>query len=203
MFHSIIFFLGMLLLILLSSVDLIIHSIIFCLFLLISIPLNLLVFSLIYKIKYFIFALLSIYSLSTPGEILFYYSFISVTQEGFYLGVSNSLRIINTFFTIMLLMKFIPKKFFINFIIKICYPLKYFGLSIDNLTSRIFLTFDYLNFYKNFSFKFSNFTQVIDSHLNNKSLIAKTKNLPRVFLSASDCYLFAVFSSIIILIQFL
>ena len=100
-------------------------------------------------------------------------------------------------------MKFIPKKFFINFIIKICYPLKYFGLSIDNLTSRIFLTFDYLNFYKNFSFKFSNFTQVIDSHLNNKSLIAKTKNLPRVFLSASDCYLFVVFSSIIILIQFL
>ena len=193
----------MLLLIILSSVDLIINSAIFILFLIISIPLKLNFFSIIRKIKYFIFALLVIYSLSTPGKILFYYSFISVTQEGFYLGVNNSLRIINTFLIIMLLMKFIPKKFFINFIIKICYPLKYFGLSIDNLTSRIFLTFDYLNFYKNFSFKFSNFTQVIDSHLNNKSLIAKTKNLPRVFLSASDCYLFAVFSSIIILIQFL
>ena len=193
----------MLLLIILSSVDLIINSAIFILFLIISIPLKLNFFSIIRKIKYFIFALLVIYSLSTPGKILFYYSFISVTQEGFYLGVNNSLRIINTFLIIMLLMKFIPKKFFINFIIKICYPLKYFGLSIDNLTSRIFLTFDYLNFYKNFSFKFSNFTQVIDSHLNNKSLIAKTKNLPRVFLSASDCYLFVVFSSIIILIQFL
>jgi hypothetical protein len=176
MLHSIIFFFGMLLLIILSSVDLIINSAIFILFLIISIPLKLNFFSIIRKIKYFIFALLVIYSLSTPGKILFYYSFISVTQEGFYLGVNNSLRIINTFLIIMLLMKFIPKKFFINFIIKICYPLKYFGLNIDNLTSRIFLTFDYLDYYKNYSFKFSSFTQVIDKHLKNKSFIIKAKS---------------------------
>ena len=203
MLHSLIFFSGMLFLVILSSVDLIINLTIFCFFLITSVILKLPFFNIIGKIKYFIFSLLAIYSLSTPGEILYYYLFISVTHEGLYFGINNSLRIINTFLTIMILMKFIPKKFFINFIIKICYPLKYFGLSIDNLTSRIFLTFDYLNFYKNFFFKFSNFTQVIDSHLNNKSLIAKTKNLPRVFLSASDCYLFVVFSSIIILIQFL
>ena len=203
MLHSIIFFFGMLLLIILSSVNLIINSIIFILFLTASIPLKLKFFSTISKIKYFIFALLVIYSLATPGEIIFYYSFISVTQEGFYLGVNNSLRIINTFLTIMLLMKFIPKEFFINFIIMICYPLKYLGLNIDNLTSRIFLTFDYLDFYKNYSFKFSNFTEVIDRHLKNKSLIIKSKSFTRFSPSIIDYYLVVAFFSSFILIQFL
>jgi len=191
------------LLITLSSVNLVINSIIFSLFLIASILLNLKFFSTISKIKYFIFVLLGIYSLSTPGEIIFYYSIISVTQEGLHLGVNNSLRIINTFLTIMLLMKFIPKEFFINFIIMICYPLKYLGLNIDNLTSRIFLTFDYLDFYKNYSFKFSNFTEVIDTHLKNKSLIIKAKSLPRVSPSAIDYYLVVAFFSSFILIQFL
>ena len=203
MLHSLIFFSGMVLLVLLSSVGLIFNLTIFCLFLIISIILKLPFFSIIIKIKYFILALLVIYSLSTPGEILFYYSFISVTQEGFYFGVNNSLRIMNTFLTIMILMKFIHKNFFINFIIKICYPLKYFGLNIDNLTSRIFLTFDYLDFYKNYSFKFSNFTEVIDTHLKNKSLIIKAKSLPRVSPSAIDYYLVVAFFSSFILIQFL
>jgi len=192
-----------LLLIVLSSLDILMNAIIFSLFLIVSIPLNLTIFSVISKIKYFIFALLVIYSLSTPGEIIFYYSFISITQEGFYLGVNNSLRIINTFLTIMLLMKLIPKEFFINFIIMICYPLKYLGLNIDNLTSRIFLTFDYLDFYKNYSFKFSNFTEVIDNHLNNKSLIIKTRNLPRITPSKIDFYLVFAFFSSFLLIQFL
>ena len=115
MLHSLIFFFGMLLLVILSSVDLIVNSSIFCLFLIISIIFKLPFLSIINKIKYFIFALLAIYSLSTPGEIFFYYSLISVTNEGFYFGVNNSLRIINTFLTIMLLMRFIPRKFFINF----------------------------------------------------------------------------------------
>ena len=203
MLHSIIFFFGMSLLITLSSVNLVINSIIFSLFLIASILLNLKFFSTISKIKYFIFVLLAIYSFSTPGEIIFYYSIISVTQEGLHLGVNNSLRIINTFLTIMLLMKFIPKEFFINFIIMICYPLKYLGLNIDNLTSRIFLTFDYLDFYKNYSFKFSNFTEVIDTHLKNKSLIIKAKSLPRVSPSAIDYYLVVAFFSSFILIQFL
>ena len=202
MLHSIIFFFGMLLLIILSSVDLIINSAIFILFLIISIPLKLKFFSIISKIKYFIFTLLVIYSLSTPGEILFYYTFISITQEGFYLGVNNSLRIINTFLIIMLLMKFIPKKFFINFIIKICYPLKYFGLNIDNLTSRIFLTFDYLDFYKNYSFTFSNFIQVINDHLKNKSHDIHTKEIQRVIPSIIDYYWIIAFFSSFILIQF-
>jgi hypothetical protein len=153
---------------------------------------NLSFFLVIKKIKYFIFALLLIYSFSTPGEILFYYSFISVTKEGFYLGINNSLRIINTFLIIMFLMKLIPKKFFVNFIIKICYPLKIFGLSMDNLTSRIFLTFDYLDFFKNYSFKYSSFTKVINNHINNKHPIIKIKKLPRVIPSFLD-YLWVIF----------
>ena len=203
MLHSLIFFAGMILLVILSSVDLIINLTIICFFLIISIVLKLPFFTIISKIKYFIFALLAIYSLSTPGEILFYYSFISVTHEGLYFGINNSLRIMNTFLTIMILMKFIPKKFFINFIIKICYPLKYFGLNIDNLTSRIFLTFDYLDYYKNYSFKFSSFTQVIDKHLKNKSFIIKAKSFSRVSPSRIDYYLIVAFFSTFILIQFL
>lgn len=202
MLHSIIFFFGMLLLIILSNIDLILNSIIFILLIIISLPLNLSFFSVIIKIKYFIIALLTIYSLSTPGEIIFYYSFISVSKEGIFLGLNNSLRIINTFLIIMLLMKFIPKKFFINFIIKICYPLKYFGLNLDHLTSRIFLTFDYLDYYKNYSFKFSNFTEVIDSHIKNKSLISKSKNIQKVSPSIIDCYLLITFFLSLFLIQF-
>ena len=202
MLHSLIFFSGMLFLVILSSVDLIINLTIFCFFLITSVILKLPFFTIIGKIKYFIFSLLAIYSLSTPGEILYYYLFISVTHEGLYFGINNSLRIINTFLTIMILMKFIPKKFFINFIIKICYPLKYFGLNIDNLTFRIFLTFDYLDFYKNYSFTFSNFIQVINDHLKNKSHDIHTKEIQRVIPSITDYYWIIAFFSSFILIQF-
>jgi hypothetical protein len=202
MLHSLLFFFGLVLLVFLSRVDLTVNLIIFGSFLSASIFLNLPFLSVVRKIRYFIFALLIIYSLSTPGEILFYYSFISVTKEGLFLGINNSLRIINTFLTIMVLMKFIPKKFFINFIIKICYPLKFFGLSMDNFTSRIFLTFDYLDFYKDYSFKFSDFTKVINNQINNKSTVVKVKELQRVTPSVVDyCWIISFFS-VFIVIQF-
>jgi len=202
MLHSLIFFAGMLFLVALSSVDLIINLTLFCVFLITSVILKLPFFTIISKIKYFIFSLLAIYSLSTPGELLFYYSFISVTHEGLYFGVNNSLRIINTFLTVMILMKYIPKKFFINFIIKICYPLKYFGLNIDNLTSRIFLTFDYLDYYKNYAFTFSNFIEVINDHIKNNSYAINTKKIERVIPSIIDYYWIIAFFFSFILIQF-
>ena len=202
MLYSLLFFFGLVLLVFLSRVDLTVNLMIFGSFLSASIFLNLPFLSVVRKIRYFIFALLIIYSLSTPGEILFYYLFISVTKEGLFLGINNSLRIINTFLTIMVLMKFIPKKFFINFIIKICYPLKFFGLSMDNFTSRIFLTFDYLDFYKDYSFKFSDFTKVINNQINNKSTIVKVKELQRVTPSVVDyCWIISFFSTFIV-IQF-
>jgi len=199
--HSLLFFFGLGLLVFLSSTDLLVNLLILTFFFTISIIFNLPILSVIRKIKYFIIALLLIYTLSTPGEIIFYYSIVSATKEGLFLGINNSLRIINTFLTIMLLMKFIPKKFFINFIIKIFYPLKFAGLNMDNFTSRIFLTFDYLEFYKNFSFKFSDFTKVINSQINNESPIIKVKVLPRVTPSFKDyCWVISFFS-IFILIQ--
>ena len=199
--HSLLFFFGLGLLVFLSSTDLLVNLLILTFFFTISIIFNLPILSVIRKIKYFIIALLLIYTLSTPGEIIFYYSIVSATNEGLFLGINNSLRIINTFLTIMLLMKFIPKKFFINFIIKIFYPLKFAGLNMDNFTSRIFLTFDYLEFYKNFSFKFSDFTKVINSQINNESPIIKVKVLPRVTPSFKDyCWVISFFS-IFILIQ--
>jgi len=201
MYHSLIFFLGLLLLIILASVNLKINMIIFSIFLFASVFLNISFFQLINKIRYFILALLVIYLLSTPGEILFYYSFISVTKEGFYLGINNALRIINTFLTVMFLMKFIPKKFFIEFIIKICYPLKFFGLNIDNLTSRIFLTFDYLDIYKDYSFKFSNIANIINSHINNKTPNVQIKKLQKVKPSIKDFFWVTGFCSTFIIIQ--
>ena len=199
--HSLLFFFGLGLLVFLSSTNLLVNLLILTFFFIISIIFNLPILSVIRKIKYFIIALLLIYTLSTPGEIIFYYSIVSATKEGLFLGINNSLRIINTFLTIMLLMKFIPKKFFINFIIKIFYPLKFAGLNMDNFTSRIYLTFDYLEFYKNFSFKFSDFTKVINSQINNESPIIKVKVLPRVTPSFKDyCWVISFFS-IFILIQ--
>ena len=140
--------------------------------------------------------------MNPSGEIIFYYSIVSATKEGLILGINNSLRIINTFLTILLLMKFIPRKFFINFIIKIFYPLKFAGLNMDNFTSRIYLTFDYLEFYKNFSFKFSNLTNVINSQINNKSPIIKVKVLQRVTPSLKDYCWFISFFSMFTLIKF-
>jgi len=199
--HSLLFFFGLGLLVFLSSTNLLVNLLILTFFFTISIIFNLPILSVIRKIKYFIIALLLIYTLSTPGEIIFYYLIVSATKEGLFLGINNSLRIINTFLTIMLLMKFIPKKFFINFIIKIFYPLKFAGLNMDNFTSRIYLTFDYLEFYKNFSFKFSDFTKVINSQINNESPIIKVKVLPRVTPSFKDyCWVISFFS-IFILIQ--
>ena len=199
--HSLLFFFGLGLLVFLSSTNLLVNLLILTFFFTISIIFNLPILSVISKIKYFIIALLLIYTLSTPGEIIFYYSIVSATNEGLFLGINNSLRIINTFLTIMLLMKFIPKKFFINFIIKIFYPLKFAGLNMDNFTSRIYLTFDYLEFYKNFSFKFSDFTKVINSQINNESPIIKVKVLSRVTPSFKDyCWVISFFS-IFILIQ--
>tara|TARA_B100000795_G_C22668792_1_gene387089 strand:+ start:87 stop:704 length:618 start_codon:yes stop_codon:yes gene_type:complete len=202
MLHSLLLFFGLLLLIVLGSIDLTLNLLIFISFFSLSYFFNLSVFLIINKIKYFIFSLLLIYFLSTPGEILFYYSFISATKEGLYLGINNSLRIINTFLTVMFLMEFIPKKFFINFIIKICYPLKFFGLNIDNLTSRIFLTFDYLEFYKDYSFKLSDFPKVLNKHLNSNFPNIKIKKLPRVALIITDYFWIAAFFITFIGIQF-
>jgi len=202
MHHSLLFLIGLWLLIFLSSANLIINLTMFILFLSFSIFFHLPLLSVIKKIKYFILALLIIYSLSTPGEIIFHYSIFSLTSEGLFLGFNNALRIINTFLTVMFLMKFIPRKFFINFIIKIFYPSKFIGLNIDNFTSRVCLTFDYLDFYKDFSFKFSDFTKVINSQINNKSLVVNVTKLPRVIPSKTD-YCWAIsFFSVIILIKF-
>jgi len=200
--HSLLFFFGLGLLVFLSSTDLLVNLLILTFFFTISIIFNLPILSVIRKIKYFIIALLIIFTLSTPGEIIFYYSIVSATKEGLILGINNSLRIINTFLTILLLMKFIPRKFFINFIIKIFYPLKFAGLNMDNFTSRIYLTFDYLEFYKNFSFKFSNLTNVINSQINNKSPIIKVKVLQRVTPSLKDYCWFISFFSMFTLIKF-
>ena len=198
--HSLLFFFGLGLLVFLSSTNLLVNLLILTFFFTISIIFNLPILSVIRKIKYFIIALLLIYTLSTPGEIIFYYSIVSATNEGLFLGINNSLRIIYAFLTIMLLMKFIPKKFFINFIIKIFYPLKFAGLNMDNFTSRIYLTFDYLEFYKNFSFKFSDFTKVINSQINNESPIIKVKVLPRVTPSFKDyCWVISFFSMFVLI----
>jgi hypothetical protein len=200
--HSLLFFFGLGLLIFLAGTNLLVNLIIFSFFLLTSIFFKLPLFSIIIKIKYFIFALLIVYTLSTPGEIIFYYSIFSFTHEGIVLGINNSLRIINTFLTVMFLMNFIPKKFFINFIIKIFYPFKFVGLNMDSFTSRIYLTFDYLEFYKDFSFKFSDFTKVINSQINNKKSIVIVKELIRVTPSFKDyCWVISFFV-ILFLINF-
>tara|TARA_B100001769_G_C22104550_1_gene596573 strand:+ start:969 stop:1604 length:636 start_codon:yes stop_codon:yes gene_type:complete len=203
MLHSLIFFLGLVLLVILSSIDIRINIIIFSFFIFLSLFIKVSFFKFISKIKYFILALLAIYSLSTPGEIIFYYSFISITKEGLDLAINNIFRIINTFLTVIFLMKIIPQKFFIEFIIKICYPLKIFGLNIDNLTSRIFLTFDYLDFYKNYSFKFSNISSVINNQINSKTPIPKSTKFEQVKPSINDFFWVTGFCSIFIIIQFL
>ena len=105
---------------------------------------------------FFSIALFLIYALATPGKVLYFYYFVSITQEGILLGSNNLLRLLNTFMTIFLLMKIVTRNSLIGFIVKFAYPFKYLNLDIDRLTARLYLTLTYLEYYKNYTFKFSN-----------------------------------------------
>ena len=169
MINSFILFLGLLLLFIVGKVSFFALVFIFILLFFLASMRKLSTFSLIKKIKYFLFALIIIYPLTTPGELLFYYSFLSVSYEGIFMAIENLFRLINIFMLVMILMNILPRDFFIRFLIKICYPFTLIGVNIERLSSRIYLTFEYLEIFKKYKFTLSRISEDIIKQLESKN----------------------------------
>ena len=170
MINSFVLFLGLLVLFVLGKVSFTVQVFIFLILFYLTHVNNLSAIALIKKIKYFLFALIIIYTLITPGELLFYYSFISISYEGVFLAIENLFRLINIFMLVMILLNTLPKDFFIRFLIKLCYPFTILGINIERLSVRLYLTFEYLEIFKKYEFKFSSITEDIMKQLDSKSI---------------------------------
>lgn len=170
MINSFILFLGLLLLFIVGKVSFFALVFIFIFLFFLASMRKLSTFSLIKKIKYFLFALIIIYPLTTPGELLFYYSFLSVSYEGIFMAIENLFRLINIFMLVMILMNILPRDFFIRFLIKICYPFTLIGVNIERLSSRIYLTFEYLEIFKKYKFTLSRISEDIIKQLESKNI---------------------------------
>ena len=54
--------------------------------------------------------------------------------------------------------------------IKLCYPFTILGINIERLSVRLYLTFEYLEIFKKYEFKFSSITEDIMKQLDSKSI---------------------------------
>ena len=118
MLNNLVLFLGLLLLIFISSFSLSHQMILFLFLFLVSLKTKVSITHIFYMIKFFLLSLILIYALSIPGEILFYYYFISVSYEGIAQAFFNSLRLLNIFSLVAIMMSVLPKKYLIVKIIK-------------------------------------------------------------------------------------
>lgn len=203
MINSFILFLGLVLLFIIGKVSFLIHAFIFILLFLFASMRNLSTLALVKKIKYFLFALIIIYPLTTPGELVFYYSFISISYEGIFMAIENLFRLINIFMLIMILMDILPRDFFIRFLIKVCYPFSFMGINIERLSSRIYLTFEYLEIFKKHRFTLSTINVDIISQLESKNINKLNNKITIIRPEAIDYIWVIIFILSIISIQLL
>ena len=153
------------------------------------------------KIKFFLIALFLIYALATPGKVLYFYYFVSITQEGILLGSNNLFRLLNTFMTIFLLMKIVTRNSLIGFIVKFAYPFKYLNLDIDRLTARLYLTLTYLEYYKNYTFKFSNLFDEINKNTKHQGF-ERVRIIQKIQPTFEDLFVVIIVFSIFFLITY-
>ena len=203
MFNSFVLFLGLLVLFILGNVSFAVQVLIFFVLFYLAHINNLSVIALIKKIKYFLLALIIIYPLITPGELLFYYSFISISYEGVFIAIENLFRLINIFMLVMILLNTLPKDFFMRFLIKLCYPFTLIGFNIERLSARLYLTFEYLEIFKKYEFKFSSITQDIRKKLNSKNIDSLNNKINIIKPELIDYFLALIFIILILLIQLL
>jgi hypothetical protein len=203
MINSFVLFLSLLILFILGKVSF--TSQVFIFFFLFSLARfnKLSTLALINKIKYFLLALTLIYSLTTPGELLFYYSFISISYEGIFMAIENLLRLINIFMLVMILLNVLPKDFFVRFLIKLCYPFILLGANIERLSARLYLTFEYLEVFKKYEFKFSRISENIAEQLDSKNINRLNNKIILIRPELSDYIWVIIFIILISFIQFL
>ena len=149
-----------------GSLTLLEQSILFFFLALISLALSVPILIFFKKIKFFLLAILLIFSFSVPGEIIFFYDFISITSEGVELAIFNVLRISNIFLIVFLLMKKLSRSFIVENIIKACLFVTFLGVKKERLIARVFLTFEYLEFYRTEHFQFKTLSKDIAKQIN-------------------------------------
>jgi hypothetical protein len=166
MINALTLFVGLFTLFIAGSLTLLEQGILFLFLFLISLVLSMPILIFFNKIKFFLLAIVLIFSLSVPGEIIFFYDFISITREGAELAIFNVLRLINIFLIVFLLMKKLSRSFIIESIIKGCLFVTVFGIKKERLIARVFLTFEYLEFYRKERFKFKTLSKDIANQIN-------------------------------------
>ena len=74
-------------------------------------------------------------------------------------------------------------------------------MDIDRLTVRLFLTLTYLDYYKNYSFKFSSLVDLINQDVNHHRF-KRVHSIQKIELTYEDLFMAVIFFSIIILITY-
>ena len=112
------------------------------------------------KIKYFLVSIFIIFPLSVPGEIAGQFYNFSVTYDGFYAGLKQSLLLMNIFLLAKIYLVKTQEIMVVNSIMYFVYPFKYLGLNVNKLYKIIILTFGY---YRLFSRKKFNYRSPVKS----------------------------------------
>jgi len=98
-------------------------------------------------------------------------------------------------------MKIVSKNSLIGFIVKLVYPFKYLNLDIDRVTARLYLTLTYLDYYKNYSFKFSNLLDVINQNIKYQGF-KRVHSIQKIHPTYEDIFLVFIGISIFFLIKY-
>jgi len=117
------------------------------------------------------------------------------------MAIENFFRLINIFMLVMILLNTLPKDFFIRFLIKICYPFTFLGIKIERLSVRLYLTFEYLEIFKKYEFKFSSIAEDIIKQLDSRSIDVLDNKVTIIRLQFIDYIWAFTFITLIFLIQ--
>ena len=193
MINALTLFIGLFTLFIAGSLTLLEQSILFLLLALISLALSVPILIFFKKIKFFLLAILLIFSFSVPGEIIFFYDFISITSEGVELAIFNVLRISNIFLIVFLLMKKLSRSFIIENIIKACLFVTFLGVKKERLIARVFLTFEYLEFYRKEQFQFKTLGKDIAKQINTDYSKKVDPKIEKIEFKSQDFWWIVVF----------
>ena len=193
MINAFTLFIGLFTLFITGSLTLLEQSILFFFLTLISLALSVPILIFFKKIKFFLLAILLIFSFSVPGEIIFFYDFISITSEGVELAIFNVLRISNIFLIVFLLMKKLSRSFIIENIIKACLFVTFLGVKKERLIARVFLTFEYLEFYRKEQFQFKTLGKDIAKQINTDYSKKVDPKIEKIEFKSQDFWWIVVF----------
>ena len=106
------------------------------------------------KVKYFLISIFIIFPLSVPGEIAVQFFNFSVTYDGFYAGLKQSLLLLNIFLVAKIYVLKTQEIDVVNSIMYCIYPFKFLGLNGNKLYKIIILTFSYFRLFSRKKFNY-------------------------------------------------